>query len=197
MTFKILARTNIFLSEKINSQIDRCKEEGSCRERRKETDRLEARFNAMLELSREMRRPLSSSRSRNVISSPQATRVAFVSPFRIPSRGTRRLNCNENPLILLRPATAAVAVATLFSLLFSPLFFSLLSSLLFYTSHYHRREAGKQDLALYCALRHSLPFCFSRVDFSRVSISSSYRLISHLPYSPLRPNANCFLKTID
>lgn len=29
-------------------------------------------------------RPLSSSRSRNVISSPQATRVAFVSPFRIP-----------------------------------------------------------------------------------------------------------------
>lgn len=30
-------------------------------------------------------RPLSSSRSRNVISSPQATRVAFVSPFRIPS----------------------------------------------------------------------------------------------------------------
>lgn len=87
------------------------------KEQRRETYReirKKARFDARAN-RREMRRPLSSSRSRNVISSPQATRVAFVSPFRIPSSragGTqgRGLNCNENPLILLWPAVAAAPV---------------------------------------------------------------------------------------
>lgn len=100
--------------------------------------------------------PLSSSRSRNVISSPQATRVAVVSPFRIPSScgGTRRqgLNCNENPLILRS----------------TPLLFS---------ATYCQRREKRVNKILLCAPSSSLVYAlpFYRRLLSRLS---RYRLIS-------------------
>lgn len=56
--------------------------------------------------------------------------------------------------------------------------FLLFSSLFFCTPHCHRREASKQDIALYYALPHSLSR-LSRADFSRVSVSLSFAILFH------------------
>lgn len=112
-------------------------------------------------------RPLSSSRSRNVISSPQATRVAFVSPFRIPSsceggrgRGTGiklQWKSTHSALYHRRP-------------------------LLFSSSYCQRREKRVNKILL-CNVLLVSRFCFAVLSSTSLSFSrlSRYRLILRYP----------------
>ena len=103
----------------------------------------EARFKRLLARCSKCRgmrrwRPLSSSRSRNVISSPQATRVAFVSPFRIP------LSWGDTGTgIKLQWKSTHSALHRCRPLLFSASLFCTLPA---------PGEASKQDIALYTLL---------------------------------------------
>lgn len=140
-------------------------------------------------------RPLSSSRSRNVISSPQATRVAFVSPFRIPSScgegGTRGqgLNCNENPLILRSTVAALFSfplrIASAGRSRVNKILLCTLASSLVYALPFHRRLLSRlSPLSPYLALR-DIPSYRSGDEESRSLLSAGMH--------PARLQNLCFL----